>query len=49
MSYIETWSNGHGRVASLLTDVRRITIPEAGHFSALERPDVVARIPLTAS
>ena len=36
-------------VASLLTDVRRLTLPETGHFSALERPDDVARILLSAS
>ncbi len=49
MSYTETWSNGHGRVVSPLTGGQKITIPEAGHFSALERPDDVARILLTAS
>ena len=43
MSYTETWSNGHGRVVSPLTDGRRITIPKAGHFSALERPNNVTR------
>jgi pimeloyl-ACP methyl ester carboxylesterase len=31
-------------VAALLTDVRRITIPGSGHFSALERPGDMARI-----
>jgi pimeloyl-ACP methyl ester carboxylesterase len=31
-------------VASLLTEVERITLPETGHFSALERPNEVARI-----
>jgi pimeloyl-ACP methyl ester carboxylesterase len=31
-------------VAALLTDVRRITVPGSGHFSALERPREMARI-----
>jgi pimeloyl-ACP methyl ester carboxylesterase len=31
-------------VASLLTEVERITLPDTGHFSALERPNEVARI-----
>jgi pimeloyl-ACP methyl ester carboxylesterase len=31
-------------VAALLTDVRRITVPGSGHFSALERPGEMARI-----
>jgi pimeloyl-ACP methyl ester carboxylesterase len=32
------------RVANALTDVQRITLPRIGHFSALERPDDMARI-----
>jgi pimeloyl-ACP methyl ester carboxylesterase len=31
-------------VASLLGDVERITLPDTGHFSALERPNAMARI-----
>jgi pimeloyl-ACP methyl ester carboxylesterase len=31
-------------VAGLLTEVERITLPNTGHFSALERPTDVARI-----
>ena len=31
-------------VASLLGDVERITLPDTGHFSALERPTAMARI-----
>ncbi|WP_433797111.1 alpha/beta fold hydrolase [Actinoplanes sp. CA-252034] len=37
------------RVAHALTDVQRITLPRTGHFSALERPDRVARILLDAA
>jgi pimeloyl-ACP methyl ester carboxylesterase len=36
------------RVANALTDVQRITLPRTGHFSALERPDDMARILLGA-
>jgi pimeloyl-ACP methyl ester carboxylesterase len=36
-------------VAWLLTEVERITLPGTGHFSALERPDEVARILLRAN
>jgi pimeloyl-ACP methyl ester carboxylesterase len=35
-----------GRVANALTEVQRITLPHTGHFSALERPDDMARIML---
>jgi pimeloyl-ACP methyl ester carboxylesterase len=40
------WSRSHerDRVASSLADVQRLTLPGAGHFSALECPDDVARI-----
>ncbi|WP_030944280.1 alpha/beta fold hydrolase [Streptomyces sp. NRRL S-646] len=37
------------RVANALTDVHRITVPRTGHFSALERPDEMARILLEAA
>ncbi|MFG2133047.1 alpha/beta fold hydrolase [Streptomyces sp. NPDC048751] len=37
------------RVANALTDVHRITVPRTGHFSALERPDDMARILLDAA
>ena len=36
------------RVAEALADVHRITVPHTGHFSALERPDSMARILLDA-
>jgi pimeloyl-ACP methyl ester carboxylesterase len=36
-------------VASLLSDVQRITLPDTGHFSALERPTEMARILLARS
>ncbi|MEH0656471.1 alpha/beta hydrolase [Streptomyces canus] len=32
------------RVANALADVQRITVPRTGHFSAMERPDEMARI-----
>jgi pimeloyl-ACP methyl ester carboxylesterase len=40
------WSGPAERdhVAGLLGNAERITLPDAGHFSALERPDDVARI-----
>jgi pimeloyl-ACP methyl ester carboxylesterase len=40
------WSRPTERehVASLLAEVERITLPDTGHFSALERPNEVARI-----
>ncbi|MFJ9782558.1 alpha/beta fold hydrolase [Amycolatopsis sp. NPDC101161] len=37
------------RVALALADVHRITAPRTGHFSALERPDTMARILLDAA
>jgi pimeloyl-ACP methyl ester carboxylesterase len=42
----QDWSRPAERnhVAGLLADVQRITLPETGHFSALERPADVGRI-----
>jgi pimeloyl-ACP methyl ester carboxylesterase len=42
----QDWSRPAERehVAGLLTEVERITLPGTGHFSALERPNEVARI-----
>jgi pimeloyl-ACP methyl ester carboxylesterase len=42
----QDWSHRAERdeVASLLADVARITLPDTGHFSALERPTEMARI-----
>jgi pimeloyl-ACP methyl ester carboxylesterase len=42
----QDWSRPAERdhVAGLLTEVERITLPNTGHFSALERPTDVARI-----
>lgn len=37
------------RVANALSNVRRIALPRTGHFSALERPDDMARILLDAT
>jgi pimeloyl-ACP methyl ester carboxylesterase len=46
----QDWSRPQERdyTASLLADVRRITLPDVGHFSALERPNEFARIVLAA-
>ncbi|MDX3229569.1 alpha/beta hydrolase [Streptomyces sp. ME19-01-6] len=45
------WSKPAERdcVANALADVHRITLPRTGHFSALERPDEMARILLDAA
>jgi pimeloyl-ACP methyl ester carboxylesterase len=45
------WSRAaeRDRVANALADVQRITLPRTGHFSALERPDDMARILLGAT
>jgi pimeloyl-ACP methyl ester carboxylesterase len=42
----EDWSRPAERehTAGVLAEVERITLPDAGHFSALERPNEVARI-----
>jgi pimeloyl-ACP methyl ester carboxylesterase len=42
----QDWSRPKERdhVASLLAEVQRITLPDTGHFSALERPNEMARI-----
>jgi pimeloyl-ACP methyl ester carboxylesterase len=45
------WSRPDERefVAHQLADVEQVSLPETGHFSALERPDEVAQILLRAS
>jgi pimeloyl-ACP methyl ester carboxylesterase len=42
----QDWSRPKERdsTASLLADVQRITLPDTGHFSALERPNEFARV-----
>ena len=47
----QDWSRPAERdqVASSLADVQRITLPRTGHFSALERPNDMARILLDAA
>ncbi len=42
----QDWSRAaeRDRVAALLAEVERITLPDTGHFSAMEKPNEVARI-----
>jgi pimeloyl-ACP methyl ester carboxylesterase len=42
----QDWSRPAERdlVAGLLSEVQRFTLPDTGHFSALERPAQMARI-----